>query len=147
MPDDRQYMQRAIEIARGNPRAPFAAILVDLESGQVVAEGLNRVNRNPVLHGEIDAINGYASSGASSWSRLRLYTTAEPCCMCQAAVIWAGIPEVVFGTCIDTLRKLGWKQFDLSAEAVVAKAPFARCEVRGGVLAEQCDQMFEEARA
>jgi tRNA(Arg) A34 adenosine deaminase TadA len=35
-------MRWAIEVARGNPDAPFGAVIVDRETGEVLAEGLNR---------------------------------------------------------------------------------------------------------
>ena len=139
-------MRRAIRVARGNARAPFGTLLVDIETNEVVVEGLNRSGVNPILHGEIEAINRYAELGTNRWSSLRVYTTAEPCCMCQSAIIWAGIPEVVFGTSIDKLVELGWKQFSLKAIDVAETASFARCRILGGVLAEECDRLFETAR-
>ena len=61
------YMQQAIEVARGNPRAPFGTILVDIEENRRVGDGLNRSALNPILHGEIDAINQYAQQDAKRW--------------------------------------------------------------------------------
>jgi tRNA(Arg) A34 adenosine deaminase TadA len=40
-------MCRAIEIARGNPEAPFGRVIADEETGEVVAEGLNDADRSP----------------------------------------------------------------------------------------------------
>ena len=139
-------MQRAITLARENPDAPFAAILVDIDSGRVVAEGINRGHENPTWHGEIDVINRCAARHPEiDWTRLRLYTTAEPCCMCQAAILWAGIREVVFGTSIRTLQRLGWNQIDILADEVTRRAPFACCTLNGGVLEAECDALFREA--
>jgi tRNA(Arg) A34 adenosine deaminase TadA len=140
------YMRRALEIAHRNPDAPFGALLVDRETGRIVAEGLNRWQENPTWHGEIDAINRCAADCPDvTWSGLRLYTTAEPCCMCQGAILWAGIPEVVFGTSIRTLQRLGWNQIDLRAEEVTRRAPFAPCTLFGGVLELECDALFQAA--
>ena len=145
--DHEAYMQQAIEVARGNPRAPFGTILVDVEENRRVGAGLNRSASNPILHGEIDAINQYAQQHAKRWSHLRLYTTAEPCCMCQSAIIWSGIPEVVFGTSVEKLVELGWNQIDLKAVDVAEAALFGRCTVLGGVMADACDRLFELARS
>ena len=140
------FMQRAIQIARREPSAPFAAILVDGRTRRVVAEGLNRWRENPTWHGEIDAINRCADENSDvNWSRLRLFTTAEPCCMCQAAILWAGIGEVVFGTFIETLQRLGWNQIDISAAEVTLRTPFSQCKLTGGVLEHECNGLFEEA--
>ena len=140
--DYEQFMRLAIEVGKQNPKAPFGAVLVNTDTQEAVATGLNQSASNPLLHGEIVAINNYASLEAQNWSKLTLFTTAEPCCMCQAAIIWAGIPTVVFGTSIVTLSKLGWRQFNLYAQHVVDAASFSECQLVGGVLGKQCDQIF-----
>ena len=137
------FMQLAIEVAKQNANAPFGSVLIDTVTQELVATGLNQSASNPLLHGEIVAINNYASSGVENWEKLTLFTTAEPCCMCQSAIIWAGIPTVVFGTSIKTLTELGWRQFNLSAQHVVDAASFSECQLVGGVLGKQCDQLFK----
>lgn len=139
-------MTRAIAVAIRNAKAPFGAVLFDPDDELSMIEGLNRSSENPTLHGEIDAINRYAETGRERWSHLTLYTTAEPCCMCQAAILWAGIPTVVFGTSIRTLTELGWNQFRLTAKDISAAADFADCEIIGGVLEAECDSLFEAAK-
>ena len=141
-----QLMKRAIRIARQNPMAPFGALLVDVETGQIVAEGVNRDSENPTWHGEIDVINRcVAEHPETEWGRLRLYTTAEPCCMFQGAILWSGIREVVYGTSIVTLQRLGWRQIDIPADEVARRTPFAECKLIGGVLEHECDELFRAA--
>jgi hypothetical protein len=95
-------MRRAIEVARGNPDAPFGAVIVDGETGEVIAEGLNRGEENPVWHGEIGAIVDCAENRPGvDRGRLVLYGTAEPCPMCSTAILWSGIPRLVYETLID----------------------------------------------
>lgn len=144
---DESMMRRAMEVAMRNAECPFGALLVDPETGEVVAEGVNDSMRSPVLHGEIDAIQDLAVKRARvNWSKLCLYTTAEPCCMCQGAILWAGIRRVVFGTSIATLRSLGWRQIDIPAAEVVRRTPDAQCEIVGGVLERECDALFRAAK-
>jgi tRNA(Arg) A34 adenosine deaminase TadA len=144
---DERLMRRAIEVANQNPECPFGSLLVDRETGEVVAEGVNSSNRSPVLHGEIDAIQNCAVSRPNAdWSSLCLYTTAEPCCMCQGAILWAGISRVVFGTSIDTLIRLGWRQIHISAAEVVSRTPDAQCEIVSGVLERECDAPFRRVK-
>ena len=57
------YMRRAIELGKQNPRLPFGALIVDRVTGEILAEGWNRTEINPIWHGEIDAINRLWSSG------------------------------------------------------------------------------------
>jgi tRNA(Arg) A34 adenosine deaminase TadA len=140
--DHATVMRQAIDLARTNPAAPFAALLFDRRNETLVASGINRANKNPVFHGEVDAINDYALRNGSDWRSLTLYSTAEPCCMCLGAILWAGISEVVFGASIDDLRSLGWNQIDISAVEVVARSWRPEVRVRGGVLGKQCRELF-----
>ena len=143
---DEAFMRRAIEVARGNPACPFGAVLVDADTLEVVCEGLNRTQASPVRHGEIEAIERCAvERSAVEWSRLWLYTTAEPCCMCQGAILWAGIRRVIFGTSIETLQKLGWRQIEIPAAEVIHRAPQVQCELIGAVLERECDDLFRAA--
>ena len=140
------FMRRAIELARQVPAFPFGAVLVLHDTGEVVAEGWNRSVENPTWHGEIDAINRCAQARPDiDWSRLTLYTTAEPCPMCQSAVAWAGIPWVAYGSSIPFLQGLGWRQIDIRAGEVARRTPFRRTGVLGGVLAKECNALFEAA--
>ena len=138
-----RYMKLAIAAAAHNKKAPFGAVIVNRESGEVVAEGWNKSRENPVWHGEIDAMNRCAAAHPGiDWKKLALYTTAEPCPMCQSAIVWSGMQLMVFGTSIPTLVKLGWGQIDIRAEEISAKAGFNHCTVIGGVLEKECNALF-----
>lgn len=140
---DEYYMQRAIQLAKHNPKAPFAAVIVDNESGKIIAEGLNASNVNPTFHGEIVAINDCIKKHPHiDWSKVTLYTTGEPCPMCQSAIIWAGISRVVFATSIEYLKTHGWNQINISASEVNLKAPFYKGTITGGILAKKTDVLF-----
>jgi tRNA(Arg) A34 adenosine deaminase TadA len=146
MVEHESYMATAVELAVGRPAHPFAALLVDGSTGEVIADGVNSTKTNPLFHGEIVCINNAAKSFTRfDWKNTILYTTAEPCCMCQAAILWSRIPHVVFGTSIETLRSLGWDQFSMEASDVIDAAPFTNCKVTGGVLVERCDALFQVA--
>lgn len=146
MSDHAAFMRLAIKAAKVNPDFPFGAVLVENQSGEVMATGTNRGHENPIWHGEIDAINRFAAKRSRvAWPSLRLYTTAEPCPMCQSAILWAGIPSVVFGTSIVTLKQLGWNQIDIRSREVAERTPFGRCEIMGGILEAECDALFRAA--
>jgi tRNA(Arg) A34 adenosine deaminase TadA len=126
------------------PLLPFGAVLVRGATGEVLAEGHNRSAASPTFHGEIDVINRLAADQPRvDWGSLVLYTTAEPCPMCQSAVEWAGIPWVVYGSSIPFLQGLGWWQIDTRAGEVARRTPFRRTAILGGVLAEECNALFE----
>lgn len=139
-------MRRAIELAANVLEFPFGALIVDRTSGQVLSEGWNKSSINPTFHGEIDAINQLVESHPGiDATKLVLYTTAEPCPMCQGAILWTGIESVVFGTSIRSLQKMGWRQIDILAEEVVRRSPAWKCTITGGVLEQECDALFTMA--
>lgn len=141
--DHPKYMRLAIEQAKKVPELPFGAVIVDAQSGAVLAEGHNRSKESPTFHGEIDVINRLAAQQkVDDWSGLALYTTAEPCPMCQSAVEWAGIGLVVFGSSIPFLEQLGWWQIHIRAEEVIRQTPFRQTALIGGVLEAECNQLF-----
>ena len=135
------FMRRAIEVARTNPQAPFGTVIVDTKTSEILAEGINRQDENPIWHGEMDALRTL-SVPPDVRSRLVLYTTAEPCPMCQAAIVWSGIGQVVYGTSTSTLLSLGLPAFVVKAEEVATRANFAACDLVGGVLEAECDELF-----
>lgn len=144
---DERYMRRAIRLAANNPKHPFAAVLVDQQKESIVGEGWNRSSLNPTWHGEMDAINKCAASNPKiEWSKLTLYTTAEPCAMCQGAVAWAGIKRVVYGSSIPFLKMLDVWAIDIRAEEIARLATFRDCTVVGGVLEEECNKLFRAAQ-
>jgi tRNA(adenine34) deaminase len=141
--DHARYMRLAIAQAREVPKLPFGAVLVDIHAGAVVAEGHNRSAESPTFHGEIDVINRLAAKQPDAdWPALALYTTAEPCPMCQAAIEWAGIGWVVYGSSIPFLQQLGWWQINIRAEEVTRRTPFRNTAILGGVLEEECNALF-----
>ena len=140
------YMRAAIRLARRfAPQNPFAAVIVDSQTASVVAEGWNRVADSPIWHGEMDAL-AKVDADQCDWERHILYTTAEPCPMCQSAILWAGIRKVVYGVSISELQQLGWRQIEIGSKEVAARAPFARCEITGGESIEECRGLFIAAR-
>lgn len=146
--DHARYMRLAIAQAKKTPPMPFGAVIVRGKDGATLAEGHNRSSASPTFHGEVDAINRCAAFHPGiDWTGLVLYTTAEPCPMCQSAVAWAGIGMVVFGASVPFLKSLGWWQIDIRAEEVAQRTPFRRCAVLGGILEEECNELYRAAPA
>jgi tRNA(adenine34) deaminase len=140
-----QFMRLAIDVSNGNPSYPFGAVIVDHNTGEVLAHDANRSVENPVFHGEVVAINDYVTRhGDAGWDRATLYSTGEPCAMCCGALACAGIPRVVWASSIATIRGSGIPQMDISAIEVVARTyEFYNPEFfLGGVLADDMDKRF-----
>ena len=96
------FMDAAIEEAyegiRKGHGGPFGAVVV--KDGKIVGRGHNRVDisKDPTAHGEIDAIrNACENLGTEDLIGCDVYTTAEPCPMCRAAMVWANIGKTFYG--------------------------------------------------
>jgi len=140
-------MRLAIAAAKANPFYPFGAVIIGAADRAVLARGVNNSKTNPILHGEIVAINDYvARHGNHGWADGILYTTGEPCPMCMGAIIWAGIGGVVYGSSITALAEAGIAQIIIDASAAREAAPFYRGQIMGGVLRAETDALFRNRR-
>ncbi len=143
-----QYMRLAIEQAMKVPGCPFGAVVVSLSTGKVVANGWVRADKNPIWHGEMTAINNCPESGSGfDWKDVCLYTTGEPCPMCQAAILWTGMPLIIYGSSIPFLQTRGFGQINIRAQTVIDASLIGKCEILGGVLEQECDQLFTDAKS
>ncbi|HCX3504812.1 TPA: nucleoside deaminase [Legionella pneumophila] len=141
------FMAATIKVAATNPMAPYGAIIV-YDDMEIILKSVNSAHSNPLMHGELSVINTLFNKGFDGdVSKLSLYTTAEPCPMCAAAIYWAMIPKVVYGSSIKFLHELFGRQIQVGAEEILSKTPeFYRCHVIGGVMEEECNQLFMEAK-
>lgn len=150
-PDHREhetYMRRTMEVACQNLQRPFGALLVDGREGEILAEAVNRSYRNPVAHSELEVIHEAVrrARGDVRWEDCTLYVTAEPCPMCMSGILWTGIPKVVYGSSVLTLRALGYRHIALRAQEVIDAATGGMtCELVPGVLEAECDALFAAA--
>lgn len=141
------FMRLAIEQALSVPDYPFGAVIVHRATNEIIARGFNQAATNPTLHGEMVAINQCAAQhSAIDWQAFDLYTTAEPCAMCQSAILWAGIHTVYYGTSIAHLQQQGWQQINLRAAEIIAHTPFRYCRLLGAVLEAECNALFAQAK-
>ena len=142
-----EIMKQAIAEAETGIReghgGPFGAAVV--KDGQVIATGHNHVlaNNDSTCHGEIDAIRKAEQIlGTYDLSGCELYTTAEPCPMCLAAILWANIGKVYFGCTKEDCEEIGFR------DLVFDKLLGGRANLELGFLEERdrelCLQVFEE---
>jgi tRNA(adenine34) deaminase len=141
------FMAATIEVAAENPIAPYGAMIV-YDDKEVLLKSVNSAHHHPLMHGELSVIHTLFNNGFDGdASKLSLYTTAEPCPMCAAAIYWAMIPKVVYGSSIAFLHDLFGRQIQVSAQEVLSKTPeFYSCHLLGGVMEEECNQLFIEAK-
>lgn len=144
-----KYMREAIKESLKNPQYPFGAVIVHRETGEILTRAVNAGFENPILHGEIQAINHYvAEHGNKGWENVALYTTGEPCAMCMGAMAWTGIREVIWATSISGIRNSGISQIDISAKEIAKRSVsfYKPIALIGGVLADEMDKIFEQRK-
>lgn len=95
------YLQRAVDLSVENVAQggkPFACIVIDRESGEVLVEATNQVAQtgDVTAHAETTAIRELAAQGRTDLAGCDVYVTASPCPMCLGALYYANPEQVVF---------------------------------------------------
>ena len=140
-----KFMRLAIAQANRNPGRPFGSVLVDDRTGEVVGEGVVNLAASPMFHSEVTAMNDYiAKHGNKGWENLTMYGTGEACPMCMSAMVWAGIPRMVYGSDTPFVSQYV-ADINIRAKTVAdaGKAIYTNKLLLGGVLANETDKMFE----
>ena len=128
---------------------PFAAVVVDAASGEIVSVGVNVVLSSGLSsqHAEVTAL-GLAQTALGSWDLsdhrdLELVVNWRPCAMCFGAVIWSGVRSVLLsGTGPECEALTGFDEGPLD-EGWVAQLAERGIRVREGVLREEAVAVFE----
>jgi tRNA(Arg) A34 adenosine deaminase TadA len=140
-----KFMRLAIAQANRNPGRPFGSVLVDDRSGEVVGEGVVNLAASPMFHSEVMAMNDYiAKHGNKGWENLTMYGTGEACPMCMSAMVWAGIPRMVYGSDTPFVRQYV-ADINIRAQAVADAGSqiYTNKLMLGGVLSKETDKLFE----
>ena len=140
-----QFMREALAEAKKGD-LPYGAVIV--KENEIVIRSYNttQTDNDVSAHAELNALRTFTKQYGYSLDTLAgytLYTTCEPCPMCSAACVWAGISKVVFGASIQQLIDLGNKQIDIACKTVAQKG-FQNLEVLGGVLSNECLDLFRQ---
>ena len=108
---DEHFLRLAYAVAaraRTHGNHPFGAILVGPD-GAVLLESENGYlpDRDMTAHAE----RTLATRASREWrpdvlAGCTVYSSAEPCAMCAAAIYWAGVGRLVYGLSEDRLRTL-----------------------------------------
>ncbi len=150
--DEAIWLNRAIELAVENARTggrPFGAVVA--LDGRVVGEGVNRyvADDDPTAHAELVALR--AAAGTLSTPELTgaiLAASTEPCPMCQAAALLAGVVRIVFATTEFDAALRGYDARELLADLW---RPFPKRKVmavtRLAVDDEELPYLIDAARA
>lgn len=107
----------AIKLSRQNVDrgggGPFGAAVFDVDSGRLIAVGVNRVvpQSCSVAHAEIMALMiAQQRLGRhrlnEDGGRYVLATSSQPCCQCYGASVWAGLDQLLIGARAEDVERL-----------------------------------------
>ena len=144
---DRQRMRALVRftshtLATSRP-VPFGALIVDTGTGKTLIQATNsvRTEKDPSSHAETRAVRlACKKLGRISLAGYTMYSTCEPCAMCMANALWAGLDRVVYGATIgDACRHC--LQIYIPAKEVSRRSDMP-CIVEGPILRDLCKTLF-----
>jgi tRNA(Arg) A34 adenosine deaminase TadA len=125
-----------------NP-VPFGALIVNTKTGERLMRAVNatRKDNDPSSHGETRTVRlACKKLKKPNLSGYTMYSTCEPCAMCMANAMWAGLDRVVYGATIADANR--WvPQIHIDAKEVARRADM-HCIVDGPVMRELCITLF-----
>lgn len=141
-----RWMKAALnEAVKGvaNGQAPFGAAIVS-DSGEIIAAEHNRVNELmfPSAHAEILAIRlACRVVGDTQLSGHWLLATGEPCPMCTAAAMIAGISHIAYGASEKQIADAGYGSLKLSCSNLVQTCG-GSISIHANILQLECEALL-----
>ena len=135
-----RFTARTLETGRP---VPFGASIVETATGRPWMRAVNavRAENDPSSHAELRAVRKAARKlKSASLKGYTMYTTCEPCPMCMANALWAGLDRVVYGATIEDAAR-HCRQIYVPAKEVAERSDM-ECVVDGPVLREECYALF-----
>lgn len=137
---------------RENTGGPFAALVADSATGEIISVGVNVVLASQVssLHAEVTALSlaqsrlGNWDLGAVGGPHAELVVNWRPCVMCYGATMWSGVERLVIAGEGEECELL--TGFDEGPMVPDWKEQFAErgIEVVTGVLRDEAVRVFTE---
>ncbi len=141
MKDGRAFMGKAIAVSMegiGKGNSPFGSCIV--KNGKVVAVAHNTVltKKDATNHAEMNAIRlACRKLRSHELEGCVIYSTTEPCPMCFAAIHWAKISAIVYGTAIADVKRLGFSELTVS-DRRMKREGHSKVRIRGGFMRKEC---------
>ena len=127
---------------------PFAAEIIHTTTGKRLMRARNAVAplKDPSAHAELRTVRlACRRKGSFSLSGYTLYSTCEPCPMCMANALWAGLDRVVYGATIADANRF-CRQIQIPAAEVAQRSDMSATAVVGPVCREECLALFTDPR-
>lgn len=142
--DHKLYMKAALKEAKkavSGGNLPFGAVIIS-PAGKIVSKGHDTVNisYDPSSHAEISAMRKLCKkSKKTDFKGYYCYSTSEPCVMCMAACMKAGINNFYYGAPME-------KDASLYIRAYHVARSYRKFKVKvvGGILEKECIRQREK---
>ena len=111
----RAAIAAARDVVSAGKGGPFGACIV--RDGEILAVAGNHVlaHHDPTAHAEVTAIRAACAQLQTHLLQgAEIYSTTEPCPMCFAALHWARVAKIYYGTNISDVAALGFNELSLS---------------------------------
>lgn len=141
----RRFMELAIEVAEQGVRkgnSPFGSCIVKGDNVVCVAHNTVLTKKDATNHAEMNAIMKACKKLKNHELRgCVIYSTTEPCPMCFSAIHWAKMKTIVYGTNINDVKMLGFKELTISAKTMKSKGG-SPIGVKGGFMRAECLELL-----
>lgn len=141
----REFMFLAVKEAGKNiskmDGGPFGACIV--KGNKILAVARNLVlKKDATCHAEINAIRT-ASRKLKTFdlSGCVIYSTNEPCPMCFAAIHWARIGKVIYGTATKDAKKIGFNELKITDRRLKSLGK-SRIKLVPNFMRKECLELF-----
>jgi guanine deaminase len=139
---EKKWMRLAIRSAlkgiKKSEGGPFGAVIV--RGARVIAAGHNTVlkDQDATCHAEVNAIRAASRKlRRFDLSDCVIYSTTEPCPMCFAAIHWACLRQVIFGTAIADVAKRGFNELSIPSQIMKRKGR-SPVRIKAGFMKKEC---------
>lgn len=147
MKSDEFYMREVINFAKEKNQCwPFSALIVDNETGRILVKAVDSKHISPTFNAESHAIHHLALNfDYKEFKSLTLYSNAESEMLSYGAIISAittgyNIDRLIYGAEQKDICDIwGFKHMDISRF-------MKRIETKGGILKEECMELFQQAK-
>lgn len=144
---DRRFMEGLIRFTAQSfytaAPVPFGALIIHSDTGEILMRARNAVaaESDPSAHAELRTIRKAAKRLKTfSLAGYTMYSTCEPCPMCMANALWAGLDRIVYGATIADANR-HCRQIQVPAKEVARRSDMT-CTVDGPFLRAECYALF-----
>lgn len=141
-----RFMKTAIEEARQSLREGnhgFGAVIVRGDELIARSHDMEETECDPTSHAETNAIRLASKAIGKDLSGCMLVSTHEPCPMCAAAAVWAGIDSVSYGYSIEESISQGRSRISLTCVELFRRAG-KDVIINKNVLHDECSVLYRQ---